>query len=795
MISIENQDSISDHLLKLKLHLSFLELRISYWDFFLFEKIYSKMNKYLKNSNSSEKNKTLINNKNENLNQSSNLNMRQEKFLLHCEGIHVILIDDIKGLHIQTLDGKIDEFTFTLENWSTSLDAQVTLPIELNFFNIKNSHWEPVVEPWKLDVNIKRQDANSEFNCDLTTKDKLNINICHNTINSLLNTISNLNNKKNRNLESRKIETYPYILRNRTGSDIIIWTESKEANLDIKLVELKNNDELKIKFTNWREMREREKIIENKLNIQIKTDLWETIKSIPVDQEKTISYILRPVINIIYVLVVDIKVIENIKYVTFRSSSILRNRTNLNLDILILNYKTTQYSVGPMEDFYIPITDTFNGRIKVRPKDEKDKLYNWCNEAFNWNNFEEANTIDLNCSSTINNNNMFYFKIYNETTKNRLQKHLNMIFTIVPPFEIENLLPCSLKFDVIADNNKNVLIDSFIYPEKSYSIYECNTNNNLSLSIDIIDFQQKEKCIINNKFGSTDKYIILYNPAGFELKLTLIYLNLKTGTKRISIMSPYIIYNKSELDITIIPKKIINTNTTLNNLPLNKCVIGKLVPNLFSYNNQFISNRVYLKTSSSELSRPISFEAVGGSYNVDIPLANNNKIELGVNVTESQGKYHKVKIVTISPRYIIINNLEDDLLIKQDESQYEYKIKGFSSIYLNKILNTKKKNICLRLLNEENEWTSLINIDSIGTYYLKLIRTNYCKEDLIKVSIILKNATIYISLTKALIWPIKIINEYKDEIIIYQKVNNNIIFKIIKIILIIIIRIFNFIII
>jgi len=749
------------------------------------------MKEYLESSNSNETNMSLLNNKNnKSINHSSNLIMRHEELMLYCEGIHVILIDDIKGLHIQTLDGKIDEFTLSLQNWSTSLIAQTTLPIELNFFNIKSSHWEPIIEPWKFSVNIYRKNANSEFNCDLTTKDKLNINICHDTINSLLNTYSNLSNQKNRNLESRRIETYPYILRNKTGSDIIIWTESEEADLDIKLIELQNNDELKLKFTDWREMREREKIIENKLNIQIKTNIWETIKSIPVDQEKTISYLLRPVVNnIMYVLVVDIKVIDNIKYVTFRSSSILKNRTKLNLNILIMSNKITQYSIGPLEDFYIPITDTFNGKIKIKPKDEKDRTYEWSNEAFSWNNFKETNTVYLNCGSSVNNYDIFYFKIYNETTKNKLQEHLNMTYTIVPPLEIENLLPNSLKFTVYCDGGRNNY-ESYIRPGKSYSIYELNTSNNLGLSInifDIIDFQQRDISIINNKYGTFDKYITMYNPDGYELKLSLNYLNLRTGTKRVSIMSPYIIYNKTDLDITVVPKKIINTNTISNNLLLKKSKNGKLVPNLFSFNNQFISNRVYLKTFNSELSKPISFEAVGSSYNVDIPLINNNKFELGVNVTEGQGKYHNVKIITISPRYIIINNLKSDLLIKQNKSEYEYKIKSNSSLSLNEILDTTEKCICFSLLSKEDEWTSPLNIDSIGTYYLKLTKTNYSKEDLIKINIILKNATVYISITKSLIWPIKIVNEYRDEIIIYQKVINNNNYKNFKIIILIII--------
>jgi len=759
------------------LDLSFLELRISYLDILLFEKIYNEIMNYLNDTSENEKNAVVVNN-HENQ-KAVDLIMKHEALTLHCNGIHIILIDDLKGLHLQTIDGKIGEFTFNLNNWSSSLIAQTCLPIEMNFFNIKSSHWEPIIEPWEFNVNVTRNNANSEFNYELRTKDKLNINICYDTINSLINTYSKFSNQKGRDLQSRRIETYPYILRNRTGSDITIWNEDKDENKEI-LKEIPNNCDLKYKFTDWREMREREKVVENKLNIQINTSTWETIRSIPVDQEKTISYLLRPFVNeIIYILVVDIKVIDNIKYVTFRSSSILKNRTNLNLDILIMGNKITQYSINPMEDFYIPIMDTYNGKIKIKPKDEKDRSYNWSEEAFIWRNFRNANTFYLNCKS---NKNLFYFKIYNETSKNKLQEHLNMTYSVVPPLEIENLLPYSLKFCVLSESRGSEVCEScqsYIYSGKSYSIYELSTNNALGLSINIfdIDFQQKETSIITdnkyNKYGSVDKYITLYNSDGYELKLLLCYTNQKTGTKRVSIMCPYIIYNKTNLDVQVITRKIINTNTQSNNLHLRKSRKGKLIPNLFSFNNQFnaLSNRALLKVPNSELSKPISFEAVGTSYNVQIPIVGSNTVELGINVTEGQGKYHNVKVITVSPRYVIVNKLDVKMKIKQIESRIEYDLGRNSSISLDYFKDKLDKNISFKLLNDEDEWTSPINIDNIGTYYLKFTKYNISHEELIKVNIVLHDATVYISLTKSVIWPIRIVNEYNSDVIIYQKVN------------------------
>src|ERR1051325_9149323 len=86
-------------------------------------------------------------------------------------------------------------------------------------------------------------------------------------------------------------------------------------------------------------------VAKNMLGIQFEGAMWECIREIPVDKETETLYVLRPKINkISHRLVVDVKLKDNIKVVTFRSVYVIENRTLLTIELLIVDEKDN--SVG-----------------------------------------------------------------------------------------------------------------------------------------------------------------------------------------------------------------------------------------------------------------------------------------------------------------------------------------------------------------------------------------------------------------------------------------------------------------
>lgn len=89
----------------------------------------------------------------------------------------------------------------------------------------------------------------------------------------------------------------------------------------------------------------------NLVGVQVNAFGWEALKHIPLDQEGQHAYRMEPALNGVYHrLIVDIKLEDHIKRVTFRSGLMLLNRTKHRIQFALANCKrqitSTIYSTG-----------------------------------------------------------------------------------------------------------------------------------------------------------------------------------------------------------------------------------------------------------------------------------------------------------------------------------------------------------------------------------------------------------------------------------------------------------------
>ena len=84
--------------------------------------------------------------------------------------------------------------------------------------------------------------------------------------------------------------------------------------------------------------------------------------------------------------------------------------------------------------------------------------------------------------------------------------------------------------------------------------------------------------------------------------------------------------------------------------------------------------RIRLKTADSIWSKPIGVDSAGTSGNVELKQRWNvsndraNKLYvLGVSIAVAEGKFRRTKVVTIAPRFVLMNGLERSIKVKQQE--------------------------------------------------------------------------------------------------------------------------------
>lgn len=100
------------------------------------------------------------------------------------DGIQIVLIEDLHDLPF--VDVHINPFTLTASDWTRALQADVDFLLKANNFNFKNSHWEPIIEPWNFCIKVSQDATDKSTNIALQSKELLYLDITHTFLESLM---------------------------------------------------------------------------------------------------------------------------------------------------------------------------------------------------------------------------------------------------------------------------------------------------------------------------------------------------------------------------------------------------------------------------------------------------------------------------------------------------------------------------------------------------------------------------------------------------------------------------------
>lgn len=100
------------------------------------------------------------------------------------DGLQIILIEDLHELPF--MDVQINPFAIKASDWSRAVQANVDFVLKANSFNFKNSHWEPVLEPWNFCIKVSQDATDKSTNVALQSSDLLYLNVTHAFLESLL---------------------------------------------------------------------------------------------------------------------------------------------------------------------------------------------------------------------------------------------------------------------------------------------------------------------------------------------------------------------------------------------------------------------------------------------------------------------------------------------------------------------------------------------------------------------------------------------------------------------------------
>ncbi|KAJ3291062.1 hypothetical protein HK104_006345 [Borealophlyctis nickersoniae] len=767
------------HLTGIVIDMSSLMLRVSYRDILLIMEILNQISELSSKSAQpvsvpgiEEASSALVKSK------GPEIIMARERLQASIQGIRMILIDDLNDLHLPMFDLVVDKLVVDVADWSSHLRVEIGPSIYVNYFNVKNSHWEPLIEPWQFFLNVSKQADNGAMAVDFYSRKKLEINVTHVLVETLLQTADIWSKQEQRNLTARRGVHAPYIFRNRTGYDMTIWADSVGDGLDTELKQLPEGQDMPWRFDDWRTMRERTSPIPNKVSLQLHGPPWETLKGVSVDREGAKPYVLRPALNrVVHRLVCDVKLKNNVKIVTFRSATVIKNETSMTVHAMTVNSKRQMtcgvYEIPAGGERPIPIEAAYYDYVQIRPQEGFG--YNWCNELLSWRDLQKQAVSLITSNSFDPSIPPFRFQlnaVFDKEARNLGYPMLTM--RLLPPFQLENLLPYDFKYlvydKITRQEHRDLLKQGATDP-----VHTLDPMHLLALSIEVLgtEYRPSDVAIISNSdLDYRDENLVLRDSDGRELNLRLKYSDkLDSGGRKVSVYSPYVLLNKTGLDVWVSARSLLATSRFAGvTRAKNK---DQVEPFMFSYSNfEPLRSRAQIKVSNSDWSKPLSFEAVGSSYEVALPSATRGlETRVGVTIREGEGKFYLTKVVTFAPRFILKNKMDEDLQLRQHGTTAAILLKSKDSLPLHgvHVLDGSMVQLCCRLTGLTNEWSNPINITEVGRIFVKLGRMGSPEEDLIRAEVILEDATIFVVFVgREKRWPFLIRNQADVDVVVWQ---------------------------
>ncbi|KAJ8102210.1 hypothetical protein POJ06DRAFT_300095 [Lipomyces tetrasporus] len=708
--------------------------------------------------------------------------LKNEELTADFDGLRLVLIGGVHELPL--LDMCIKQFPFHFRNWSTEMDADTSVEMFINVYNYSKSAWEPLMEPWYLGFHMTRTVEPENLSINFSSRKTLELTVTSQTIAMLSNSIEMMSGDSD--LLSRPPDANaPYRIKNQTGYTLQVWVDNVDNTEYAMAKEIADGEEVPWRFDDWRKLRENlnEDSQHGTVGVRLKDTNFDAVTRIQANKEGEALYVLQPkTMKVAHRLICEVKLREDkVKHITFRSAMLVENNTQIPIDMLVGDPNVTNtkiMTIVPGESQAVPIEQLFDQTFKIRPG--VGLGFQWCEETLYWRTFMQKYSPYLTCKSEVDDGQedpAFYFQVHAiyDVSEPLTRLYPHMRIRISAPIEVQNLLPYDFTYKIY-DKNIRQEWSNFLRKGLLSPIHVVKLSHLLLLSVHMKDsgFERTDFAVINSRIQDEfqkENSFATRHQGGQKLHLRLHYYTIPEsgGAFRVSIYSPYIILNKTGMDIQIKAGSVIASSQFSSEEVEGDASKKRAIPKMFSYVSDDRSNRASLRVGNSMWSRPQSFEAIGGNTDAVITSNDRNReIHVGIHVSEGQGKYKMTKIVSISPRFILKNKLSEDLNIREPGSSMVMAIKAGEVLPLHFMQQVPEKQLTLSFPMTGAPWSAPFNISDLGRTHVKVVKPGEGQK-LLKIEILIEQATIFLHIdVQTSNWPYSIRNFSNTEFTFYQ---------------------------
>lgn len=708
----------------------------------------------------------------------------REELHAHIEGLRIILIGQAHDLPL--LDMTVQRFDVDVKDWSSDLELNTMIETSMGLYNFSKSSWEPVIEPWTLGLRLKLETTPQCMFVDVNSEKTLELVISTVTMATLMNAAQFLSSDNDAIRKDRDSDA-PYRICNYTGYDIVVWAGSNEPS-ESERTAIEDSVEQQWRFE-ARDVAREDLSPEGDsgiIGLKLKGTEFASLMNLYVKREGETIHTLRSTKDgSVLHLLVEVRLGEDsIKYIVLRSPLQVENCTQIPIELAVLDEASGNLinivKVPPGGKRSPPTHAAYRHPILIRP--DQGFGYDWAREKLGWQSLLKRPAVALTCYGEHGDTTpTFHFQAFAKFKKNDPNNgsHPRMDVRIFAPVELRNLLPYDFKYRMFDKNSKKDWTN-FLRKGGSSPVHYVQLPHLLLMSVDLQDtpYKASEYAIINASRDDgyrRENQIVVKDSEGLNLRLKLHYLPIPDsgGAFRITVFSPYVVLNKTGLDLSIKSKAMLQQARAAAGQTASgeKSKDGTVKPYMLSYSSDDRSNRAILKIGDSAWSKPQSFEAIGSSTEVVFPsVTKSTEMHVGITVEEGEGKYKLTKVVTLAPRFVVNNTTGEDLEVREPQGSEALPVKNGELHPLHFLRASTEKQLCVRLAGEENEWSSPFNMSDLGRVHIKIARKGE-RQKLVSAEILIERATIFIhlSMESSRHWPYSMRNESDTEFMFWQR--------------------------
>lgn len=759
--------------MSIQAHSTPLVIRVSYRDFLLIYSIYGKAVNYSEGQDNGEVSgsgsshpmseegpASHMQTISEEEITSARLPKSTEDLTVAVDKLQIIIIGDLHELPLLNLSTQ--EFSVRLTDWSNQLSMETAICLLINSYNLTNSHWEPLMDPWPLALKISQRGSPPCMTMSLESKKRLELNVTATFIDLIMTSAEIWGREGDDVLRQSRGMNAPYLIKNRTGYAMKVWTHSDSEHSHPAEHVIEDDSDIPWRFEDWKLMRENvSSSSQDSLGLRLQDTNWAPVTGISVIREGEQVYSLQPSIaDVTHRLLCHVEIRDNLKVVTLRSTFRVQNDTALPVEMCVIGADGKRirnpYKIVPGGSCCVPIEAAYHQRIKIRP--DVGFGFGWCKEAYTWKDLVKHPVRTISCDAVSGKEPARRFNaatIYDQDDP-VVRQYPILTLLLRAPIEVENLLPYDIKYRIYLKEQKHTY-SAFLRKGGASPVHIVDPMDLTLLGIEfqedgITGFQKSDYSIVNTDNPEDlpiENRLTIHDDDGLTLNLRLHYMRypMSGGACKIQIYCPYVVINKTGLDFAVRSKPFIGSAKSVagQNLCGNASRRRDPRPFLFSHLSDDKRNRAVLRVGDSDWSKPISFDVVGANQQVTMQTSTKlNEYRVGLSISEGLGNYKLTKVVIIYPRFIIKNNSKSSLCLREKSSEESLTVKSGSRALLSLFKDSSDPQLVLSFDNVNKRWSKGFRIQNVGKVFIRVDSSGV--ETLVHAEILLQGPSIFIKL-------------------------------------------------